>query len=92
MHIMVEGLEDLLVDFRHEGGGGAKRERVLCKRRGGNVFTMTSLSLLVVNQLRGSSLRLLHWLCLSLICSWMKPVSFLRSELGHALSTGAAES
>lgn len=31
-------------------------------------------------------------LCLSLICSWKELVSFSSSELGHALSTGAAES
>lgn len=58
----------------------------------GNVFMKTSLFLLLVSRLRESSLRLLHWLCLSLICSWKELVSFSKSGLGHALSTGAAGS
>lgn len=95
MHIMVMELEDLLVGYSRRGkgkdgslrGGGG-----LIGRAEGNVFMMTSLFLLLVNQLRGSSLHLLHWLYLSLICSWKELVSFSRSELGRALSTGAAES
>lgn len=86
MHIVVEELEGLLVGYSHGGTGedGSLRK--------GNVFMMTSLFLLLVNQLHGSSLRLLRWLFLSLICSWKELVSFSRSELGHALSTDAAGS
>lgn len=86
MHIMVEELEEMLVGWRwfFEKGVIVGAE--------GNVFMRTSLFLLLVNQRRGSSLHLLHWLCLSLICSWKELVSFSRSEPGHALSTGAAES
>lgn len=70
MHIMVVELEDLLVGFSHRGTGkDGSLSRGLIVRAEGNVFMMTSLFLLLVNQLRGSSLHLLHWLYLSLICS-----------------------
>lgn len=58
----------------------------------GNVFMMTSPFLLLVNRLHERSRHSLHWLCLSLICSWTELVSFSKSGLGHALSTGAAGS
>lgn len=46
------------------GGGDGSLRRGGWDREGeeGNVFMMTSLFLLLVNQLRGSSLHLLHWL------------------------------
>lgn len=56
MHIMVEELEEMLVGWRwfFEKGVIVGAE--------GNVFMRTSLFLLLVNQRRGSSLHLLHWL------------------------------
>lgn len=36
----------------------------------GNAFMRTSPFLLLVSRLHESSLRLLHWLCPFLICSW----------------------
>lgn len=62
MHIVVEELEGLLVGYSHGNTGGRERwffeEGVMEE----NVFMMTSLFLLLVNRLRESSLRLLHWL------------------------------
>lgn len=92
INVMVKELENLLAGRSHEGAGrDGSLTWGLIGRADRNVFMRTSLFLLLANQLR-ERLHLLHWLCLSLICSWQELVSFSRSELGHALSTGATGS